>query len=561
MMAAILQPRPPAMTNNNPLAAWDAVVSPVDETPEQRRAREEARRTSARIDEELKAAHRAAAKKRKEQVKVLVLGQSESDFQLAYAYQAWADDLLSWRPVIFLNLVRSINKILHIVANEMDVGDQVCIVLTRIYPAAHTVTQLPTPTHSQPPSPLTSHVSSSSRISLSELAEASRRRKASSGSGVLAGRDDLKLLSMRLSPLVHVQRDLEVQVGAGSTEVVLAPTAPAADADATPFLRARANPEFAVRTSWIDALARLRTRASLGGERRVSERRLAEAMGILAGCAADMEALWGDAGVRAVLARRGVRMEDEGGFFLDDIARLASPRYEPTDKDVLRARLRTVGVQEYAFTMERGQNDVLRAADRQGQEVGRQWIMYDVGGARTTREKWYPYFDDIHAIIFLAPLSCFDEVLAEDPRVNRVRDSLLLWAGICASELLKDVQFVLFLNKCDILSRKLKERTADGARAHRVKDYFPAFGDAKQETKAVGECACLLRFLDSAILTIVVSTVFRREFKAVMKMSKFPDKTIYAHMVTVTEHKSTAATLRTVRDGIVRDHLERALII
>ncbi|KAF7981958.1 hypothetical protein HWV62_30757 [Athelia sp. TMB] len=525
MMAAILQPRPPAMTNNNPLAAWDAVVSPVDETPEQRRAREEARRTSARIDEELKAAHRAAAKKRKEQVKVLVLGQSESDFQLAYAYQAWADDLLSWRPVIFLNLVRSINKILHIVANELDVGDQ-----------------LPTPTHSQPPSPLTSHVSSSSRISLSELAEASRRRKASSGSGVLAARDDLKLLSMRLSPLVHVQRDLEVQVGAGSTEVVLAPSAPAADADATPFLRARANPEFAVRTSWIDALARLRTRASLGGERRVSERRLAEAMGILAGCAADMEALWGDAGVRAVLARRGVRMEDEGGFFLDDIARLASPRYEPTDKDVLRARLRTVGVQEYAFTMERGQNDVLRAADRQGQEVGRQWIMYDVGGARTTREKWYPYFDDIHAIIFLAPLSCFDEVLAEDPRVNRVRDSLLLWAGICASELLKDVQFVLFLNKCDILSRKLKERTADGARAHRVKDYFPAFGDAKQETKAVGE-------------------FFRREFKAVMKMSKFPDKTIYAHMVTVTEHKSTAATLRTVRDGIVRDHLERALII
>ena len=75
---ATLQLRPIAMTNNNPLAAWDAVVSPVDETPEQRRVREEARKTSARIDDELKAAHRAVMKKRKEQVKVLVLGQSES---------------------------------------------------------------------------------------------------------------------------------------------------------------------------------------------------------------------------------------------------------------------------------------------------------------------------------------------------------------------------------------------------------------------------------------------------------------------------------------------------
>ena len=172
-------------------------------------------------------------------------------------------------------------------------------------------------------------VSLSSQLSLSELTDASRR-KASGGVGTegnklrelgsLADRDDLRLLNMRLSLLSHLQRDLEVQVGPGSIEINLTPSSPLSNNDATPSsenadvtLR-RPNQEFAVRTSRIDALATLRTRMSLGPERKLSEERHAEMMGRLAGCAADMEALWADAGVRALLGRRGVRIEDEGGL-------------------------------------------------------------------------------------------------------------------------------------------------------------------------------------------------------------------------------------------------------
>lgn len=111
--------------------------------------------------------------------------------------------------------------------------------------------------------------------------------------------------------------------------------------------------------------------------------------------------------------------------------------------------------------------------------------MFDVGGARTMREQWYPYFDDINAIIFLAPISCFDEMLEEDPQVNRIHDSLLLWKGICGSMLLKDVQFILFLNKYDLLSRKLKHTEA------KVVDHFPEFRGT-QDTKRVAECECFL---------------------------------------------------------------------
>lgn len=38
--------------------------------------------------------------------------------------------------------------------------------------------------------------------------------------------------------------------------------------------------------------------------------------------------------------------------FLDDLDRIAHRDYEPTDEDVVRARLRTTGVQEYRFSLD-----------------------------------------------------------------------------------------------------------------------------------------------------------------------------------------------------------------
>ena len=40
--------------------------------------------------------------------------------------------------------------------------------------------------------------------------------------------------------------------------------------------------------------------------------------------------------------------------FLDDLYRIAHRGYEPTDEDVVRARLRTAGVQEYRFLLDTG---------------------------------------------------------------------------------------------------------------------------------------------------------------------------------------------------------------
>lgn len=40
--------------------------------------------------------------------------------------------------------------------------------------------------------------------------------------------------------------------------------------------------------------------------------------------------------------------------FLNDVDRIATKSYKPSDDDVVRARLRTLGVQEHHFTFEEG---------------------------------------------------------------------------------------------------------------------------------------------------------------------------------------------------------------
>jgi guanine nucleotide-binding protein subunit alpha len=113
-----------------------------------------------------------------------------------------------------------------------------------------------------------------------------------------------------------------------------------------------------------------------------------------------------------------------------------------------------------------------------------EWLVYDVGGHRSLRSAWAPYFDDMNAIIFLAPISCFDQVLAEDPEVGRLEDSYMLWKSICSNRLLFATNLVLFLNKCDILKSKLDA----GAQ---FADYIPSYGDRPNDFDSVTTCEAL----------------------------------------------------------------------
>ncbi|KAJ7213656.1 guanine nucleotide binding protein, alpha subunit [Mycena haematopus] len=390
-----------------------ALQPPPDETSQAREARlqleREAKKRSDLIDEELNRERNAAEKKAAKSVKILLLGQSESgksttlkNFQLLQSPKAFKAERASWRAVVHLNVVRSMRLILNALA------------------AAEA-----SASSSHPPGP-------DDPVYPELLPE-------------------ILSLKMRLLPL----RQVEIALLGKLTHVAkLRGETP--ENEPSPA-------EISVNSTvpWKKAFSRLvnSVRDSIDGPEVNEPQDSREARELLQACSGYMIRLWNDPVVKEVLKIHRLCLEDMAGFFLDSIERVTALSYEPTDDDILRARLKTIGISEHQFTL------------KAGSLVPHSWTVYDVGGARSLR---VPYFDSMHAIIFLAPLSGFDQVLAEDEKVNRLEDSILLWKIIVSSPLLRNTNLILFLNKCDILKAKLASGT-------KFRQHVTSYGDRKND--------------------------------------------------------------------------------
>jgi len=238
-----------------------------------------------------------------------------------------------------------------------------------------------------------------------------------------------------------------------------------------------------------------------------------------------MVALWQNPSVRTILQRRKVRLEEFPGFYLNDLARMTSPKYVPTDDDVLKARLKTVGVCEYRFHLEA----------TAGSESGTEWRIIDVGGSRSQRPTWAQFFDSVNAILFLAPISGFDQALAEDRSVNRLEDSVLLWKSVTSNKLLANVELVLFLNIGDLLDAKPRSGI-------RLSKYVRSFGDRSND-------------LDT------VTKYFRGKFSAILREHSPHPRKFYGFCTSVTDTTTTAGILAIVRDIVVREHLKKTRLL
>ncbi|KAF5319704.1 hypothetical protein D9619_008511 [Psilocybe cf. subviscida] len=157
----------------------------------------------------------------------------------------------------------------------------------------------------------------------------------------------------------------------------------------------------------------------------------------------EIEGLWLDNETQLILSRRRPCLRQSPGFFMDDISRILTPDYVPTDTDILRARIRTTGIEEHDFYV------------KKGFDPGLDYHMIEVGGSQSQRASWATFFNDVDAVVFLAPL-LFNEFLEDDDNINRVEDSMLLWQEVCENNLLAKTRIVLFLNKVDILEATLR---------------------------------------------------------------------------------------------------------
>ncbi|TFK31874.1 heterotrimeric G protein alpha subunit, partial [Crucibulum laeve] len=476
---------------------WEIMQPPPNETPAQMTARQKRerddQRESDRIDEQIKQ-DRAALKKEKNIVKLLLLGQSESgksttlkNFRMRYAQSDWEKERNGWRAVVQLNVVRTIMTIRRVVEAELN-GDA--------------------PADSEDDQPMVN---------------------SGGEDDVMKFTDRHQLLMIRLAPLLGVEAELKRRLGAGSEEVQPSST----PLSATPFdepeemeAYRRRVPEFSVR-SWKEVLLPEAGSSS-------STLDLDSCTDTIAGCKDDMKALWEDKAVKVALKRRKLQLPDSAGFFLNDLDRIATRDYTVTDDDIVRARLRTVGIQEHRLIFKQGPWDTPRYS-LAGKESGWEWRIFDVGGCRTLRSAWLPYFDNVNVIIFLSPVSVFDQRLEEDSRVNRLEDSILLWTSICSTRLLSKTQLILFLNKCDLLRRKLK-------RGVKVNQFLPSYGDRPNEV-------------------IPVVKYLREKFKDIQKQCSPEARSVYIYPTTVTDTAATGITLESVRDGVLRENLAASQLI
>ena len=152
-----------------------------------------------------------------------------------------------------------------------------------------------------------------------------------------------------------------------------------------------------------------------------------------------MTRLWCDVGVQRCFSRsREYQLNDSAAYFLNDLSRISTPQYIPTEEDILKTRVRTTGVVEAPFFYK---NQTFK--------------MVDVGGQRSERKKWYRCFHGVTAIIFCTSLSEYDLVLEEDEQENRMVESMKLFDSVCQNKWLTDSSMILFLNKKDLFKEKI----------------------------------------------------------------------------------------------------------
>ncbi|EUC58625.1 guanine nucleotide-binding protein alpha-4 subunit [Rhizoctonia solani AG-3 Rhs1AP] len=431
------------------------------------------------IDQALRAEKAVRDMTRQKQRKILVLGQSESgkstlikQFRLLHSAETFSAERQSWKSIVYLNIIRSIWKVIEILSSRFNLTN-------------------PTDVESQNFARLRLRLMPLRSVELSIVKSLSSPREVAQtwSNGPNNGRG---------SPGIGMNKEYEYE------DVVVHPD--------SIWQRLRQ------RCSYNTSTSKAGTSLTIEHE---EVRETDDPSRTLEVCATDMKKLWSCPVARQCLKQTGLFIEEISGFFLNDIERITSPGYIPTDDDILRTRVKTIRPTETILTC---------------RESGVEWKIYDVGGARRQRAKWAPFFDDVDSLVVMAPVSAFDQVLSEDPSVNRLKDSFDMWRELCNTTILHKIPVLLFLNKIDLLEKKLHEGV-------KLSKYLVSYGDRPNDFKSV------LQFLHARFLRL------RTESKA-------PNLApCYVHHTSLVDRATTQTIVAHVRDKIAMEYLENSYMV
>lgn len=245
--------------------------------------------------------------------------------------------------------------------------------------------------------------------------------------------------------------------------------------------------------------------------------------------------LWQDSGVMACFKRsHEYQLIDCAEYFLNKVDEVKHADYEPSDQDLLRCRVLTSGIYETQFSVDKVN-----------------FHMFDVGGQRDERRKWIQCFNDVTAIIFVTASSSFNLKLREDATQNRLAESLDLFKSIWNNRWLKTISVILFLNKQDLLERKVVQEKWDIGQFFKEYYDYRLPEDTKEKANKTNEPPELTK----------AKCFIRDQFLQISSVSNNQGSTsthfCYPHFVCAVDTENVRRVFNDCKDIIQRMHLRQ----
>lgn len=134
--------------------------------------------------------------------------------------------------------------------------------------------------------------------------------------------------------------------------------------------------------------------------------------------------------------------------------------------------------------------------------------------------------------MFLVSSSEFDQVLLEDRSTNRLLESKNIFDTIVNHRAFTEVSFILFLNKTDLLEKKINSKVSN------ISDYFPEYtGDPYD-----------LNDVQKFILTLFESA------------KRDQTRPIFHHYTTAIDTENIKVVFNAVRDSIVQKNITQLML-
>lgn len=179
-----------------------------------------------------------------------------------------------------------------------------------------------------------------------------------------------------------------------------------------------------------------------------------------------VEELWRSAAFQATYSRKDeLGLPRSANYFLDKAVEIAKVDYEPSDIDILYAEGITScsGVSHVDFSFPNTPEDGLMDSVDQYNHLARYQLIRVHAKSLGENCKWVEMFEDINLVIFCVALCDYDEYevdhttcSGEEALINKMLLSKRLFENLVTHPAFKDMNFLLILNKFDLLEEKIE---------------------------------------------------------------------------------------------------------